>query len=171
MPFAARSAVAAYAVALCAVVTACGGSVADADLREARAASATTAPAANPFCAASRASSAAIGPLNTLVGRGNVNPNDLAKAVDAVRRSETDLLGTAPADIRADVQTTVDAVDADLRRWVWTVRLGPITLRLEHGVLAQGDGSRTWLTVNGPLPLIVGYAPLARFALGRLVAR
>jgi hypothetical protein len=114
MPFAARGAVAACAVVVCALVAACGGSVADSDLREARAASATPAPAASPFCSASRASSAAIGPLNALVGRGNVNPSELARAVDDVRRAETDLLSTAPGDIRADVQTTVDAVDAQL---------------------------------------------------------
>jgi hypothetical protein len=114
MPFAARGAVAACAVVVCALVAACGGSVADSDLRGARATSATKAPAASPFCSASRASSAAIGPLNALVGRGNVNPNELARAVEEVRRAETDLLGTAPSDIRADVRTTVDAVDAQL---------------------------------------------------------
>jgi hypothetical protein len=113
MPFAARGAVAACAAVVCALVAACGGSVADSDFREARAA-ATPAPAASPFCAASRASSAAIGPLNALVGRGDVNANELARAVDDVRRAETDLLSTAPGDIRADVQTTVDAVDAQL---------------------------------------------------------
>jgi hypothetical protein len=114
MPLVARAAAAACVAALCAVVTACGGSVADTDLREARAATATRAPAASPFCAASRASSAAIGPLNALVGRGQVNPADLAQAVDAVRRAEADLLSTAPPEVRADVQTTVDAVDAQL---------------------------------------------------------
>jgi hypothetical protein len=118
MPFAARAAVAACAtvcaVTVCALVTACGGSVADADIREARAASATPAPAASPFCTASRTGSAAIEPLNALVSRGNVNPTDLARAVDDVRRAEADLLSTAPSDIRADVQTTVDAVDAQL---------------------------------------------------------
>jgi hypothetical protein len=118
MPFAARAAVAACAavcvVTVGALVAGCGGSVADTDIREARAASATPAPTASPFCTASRASSAAIGPLNALVGRGDVNPGELAKAVDDVRRSEADLLNTAPGDIRADVQTTVDAVDAQL---------------------------------------------------------
>src|SRR3954452_15322538 len=114
MPFVARAAVAACAAALCALVAACGGSVADTDLREARAASATKAPTASPFCAASRASSAAIGPLNALVGRGDVNPAEPARAVDEVRRAETDLLSTAPSEVRADVQTTVDAVDAQL---------------------------------------------------------
>ena len=43
-----------------------------------------------------------------------MNPADLARAVDEVRRAETDLLSTAPSEVRADVQTTVDAVDAQL---------------------------------------------------------
>jgi hypothetical protein len=32
-----------------------------------------------------------------------------------------------------------------------------------------GDGARTTLTMSGPLPVLLGYAPLARLALGRLV--
>jgi hypothetical protein len=114
MPFAARGALVACAAAVCALLAGCGGSVADTDLREARTASATTAPAASPFCAASRASSAAIGPLNALVGRGGVNAAELSRAVEQVRRAETELLNAAPGDIRADVQTTTDAVDAQL---------------------------------------------------------
>lgn len=114
MHFAARGAVVAAALSACVLATGCGGSVADADYRSAPAARATTAPAATAFCAASRASSAAIDPLNTLVGRGQVNPAELARAADGVRRAETDMLATAPSDIRDDVQTTVDAVEAQL---------------------------------------------------------
>ena len=36
---------------------------------------------------------------------------------------------------------------------------------------ADAAGSRTWLRVRGPLPLVLPYAPVARFALHRLVAR
>ncbi len=61
-------------------------------------------------------------------------------------------------------------VDESGRTWAWRVRLGPVSLRLEHGVTARGDGSATWLRVHGPLPVVVAYAPLARLALGRLVA-
>jgi hypothetical protein len=62
------------------------------------------------------------------------------------------------------------AVDEAAREWSWEARLGPLRLRLEHGVTAHIDGSATWLRVHGPLPVILVYAPVARIALGRLVA-
>lgn len=62
------------------------------------------------------------------------------------------------------------AVDESAREWTWEARLGPLRLRLEHGVEAHDDGSSTWLRVHGPLPVILAYAPVARIALGRLVA-
>lgn len=65
----------------------------------------------------------------------------------------------------------VDAVDEADRTWSWTVRLGPITLRLDHGVTARAGGSATWLTVHGPPPVVLGYAPVARLALHQLVSR
>lgn len=61
-------------------------------------------------------------------------------------------------------------VDEPGRTWAWTVRLGPVGLRLEHGVVPEPGGSATWLTVHGPAPVVAAYAPLARLALGRLVA-
>ena len=67
------------------------------------------------------------------------------------------------------VDFTVLAVDEAAHEWEWRARVGPLSLRLEHGVEAEGSGSRTWLRVHGPLPLVVGYAPVARLALGRLV--
>ncbi|WP_030484210.1 SRPBCC family protein [Nocardioides aequoreus] len=72
------------------------------------------------------------------------------------------------------VRFRVDAVDEDARTWAWQVRLGAgparVTLRLEHGVTEEAGGSGTWLRVRGPLPVVAAYAPLARLALGRLVA-
>ncbi len=62
------------------------------------------------------------------------------------------------------------AVDEAAREWAWEARLGPLRLRLEHGVTAHLAGSSTWLRVHGPLPVILLYAPVARIALGRLVA-
>jgi hypothetical protein len=62
------------------------------------------------------------------------------------------------------------AVDEVAHEWAWEVRLGPVRLRLEHGVTAHADGSATWLRVHGPWPVLLGYAPVARIALGRLVA-
>lgn len=65
-------------------------------------------------------------------------------------------------------------VDEDAMTWSWRVRLGPaglVRLRLEHGVTTDGAGSRTWLRVHGPLPVVLAYAPVARLALGRLVSQ
>jgi hypothetical protein len=73
-----------------------------------------------------------------------------------------------PLGVSADFH--VDEVDETARRWSWTVRRFVLTVRLQHGVLADGDGSRTWLTIDAPLPVVLAYAPIARFALRRLVA-
>jgi hypothetical protein len=62
------------------------------------------------------------------------------------------------------------AVDEPAREWAWEAWFGPLRLRLEHGVEAHLAGSSTWLRVHGPLPVILAYAPVARIALGRLVA-
>jgi hypothetical protein len=61
------------------------------------------------------------------------------------------------------------AVDEDAMEWEWRARIGPVSLRLEHGVTAHLTGSSTWLQVHGPLPVVLGYAPVARLALNRLV--
>jgi hypothetical protein len=64
----------------------------------------------------------------------------------------------------------VDAVDEPARRWAWTVSPGPVRLHLLHWVVEGPDGgSTTGLRVEGPAPLVIGYAPLARWAIGRLV--
>ncbi len=62
------------------------------------------------------------------------------------------------------------SVDESEREWVWQVTLGPLRMRLEHGVTEHLTGSSTWLRIHGPLPVILGYAPVARHALGCLVA-
>ncbi len=54
--------------------------------------------------------------------------------------------------------------------WSWKARLGPLTMRLEHGVTAHLRGSTTWLRIEAPGVLALGYAPVARMALNRLVA-
>ena len=61
------------------------------------------------------------------------------------------------------------SVDEEAKEWSWEARLGPVRLLLEHGVTAHLTGSTTWLRVTGPLPVVLGYLPVARFALGRLV--
>jgi hypothetical protein len=64
----------------------------------------------------------------------------------------------------------VDSVDEATRRWSWTVNVGRVRLRLLHWVAEGPDGgSTTGLRIDGPAPLVLGYAPLARLAIGRLV--
>ena len=65
----------------------------------------------------------------------------------------------------------IDAVDETARTWSWTVRRKPLKVRLEHGVEPDDDGSATWLTIDGPMPFVLPYAPIAQAALRRLVAR
>lgn len=72
-----------------------------------------------------------------------------------------------PFELR--VAFTVDEVDEAARTWSWTVHVGRIAVVLRHGVQAVDGGSRTWLRIDGPGPLLAAYAPVARFALGRLV--
>jgi hypothetical protein len=73
--------------------------------------------------------------------------------------------------VGVSIDFTVLTVDAAARRWAWAVRRGPLKLHLEHGVdPTPGGGSRTSLTVRGPAPVVIGYAPVARFALHRLVS-
>ena len=63
----------------------------------------------------------------------------------------------------------VTAVDAEAMTWSWRVRLGPVALRLVHGVDARGGGTRTTLDLHGLLPVVASYAPVAKLALRRLV--
>ena len=92
-------------------VTACGGSVADADRPVP--ATASAAPL-TPFCAAAQHNADALRPLNGFAQRGSVPPDQLGRTVDAVRNSGIELIAAAPSDIRADVQIVVDALDAQL---------------------------------------------------------
>ncbi len=70
----------------------------------------------------------------------------------------------------------VDAVDDDAMTWSWSVRSGPLRLRFDHGVEqapatgAQAGGSTARLVVHAPWPVALGYAPVARWSLGRLVS-
>lgn len=126
----------------------------------------------------------------TLRARGNA-PVDLAweRYADPalwstwapqIQRVETTMSRLAPGGtgrVRAGllaaptlpVPFEVLAVDEQARTWEWVAHVGPVRLRLEHGVETDARGSATWLRVHGPLPVVALYAPLARFALGRLV--
>jgi hypothetical protein len=64
---------------------------------------------------------------------------------------------------------TVTAVDEGRRTWRWRVNRGPVALVLEHAVTETRTGCTTTLRVDGLLPLVVAYLPLAQVALHRLV--
>ena len=76
----------------------------------------------------------------------------------------------------------IDAVDEEARTWSWSVRSGPLRLSFDHGVdpvagvtpstrpePGRMPGARAWLVTHALWPVAVGYAPLARLSLGRLV--
>lgn len=68
----------------------------------------------------------------------------------------------------------VTGVDHAARRWAWRVRCGPLVVKLYHDItpstLSPG-GSTTHVQMTGPRPLVLGYVPLMRWALHRLVSR
>lgn len=63
----------------------------------------------------------------------------------------------------------VTAVDPDARRWSWCVRYGPLRLRFDHGVDPHPRGCAAWMTTDAAWPVAAGYAPIASWALARLV--
>jgi hypothetical protein len=91
------------------------------------------------------------------------------RRVEAIGRLRPGLAGQLFSVVPPAVSFEVTDVDARGRRWSWQTVLGPIRMSFDHGVDARDAGSGTWLTMHGPLPLLVLYAPLARLALHRLV--
>ncbi len=89
--------------------------------------------------------------------------------VQAVGRLRPGLCGQVFAIVPPPVSFEVTSVDATRRRWSWNAVLGPLRMSFDHGVDVRDSGSGTFLTMHGPLPLIVLYAPIARLALHRLV--
>ncbi len=74
-----------------------------------------------------------------------------------------------PGGVRVSFEVT--HADSQRRRWTWRVRLGALVLEMAHGVAVRDDGRCcAWVRVSGPLPLVAAYLPVARLALGRLVA-
>lgn len=86
------------------------------------------------------------------------------------RRLRPGLCGTVRAAGVVHVPFEVLAVDEARRTWSWRVAIGPIRLRLEHGVEDdRGGGTRTWLVTEGPALAVLPYTPLALVALHSLV--
>ncbi|GAB7044787.1 hypothetical protein [Catenuloplanes niger] len=69
------------------------------------------------------------------------------------------------------VRFRVVAVDGTgpVRSWSWAVSAAGLRLVLRHTVEAVATGTRTGLTLEGPAPVVLGYLPIARSALRRLV--
>ncbi|GAA2158676.1 polyketide cyclase/dehydrase/lipid transport protein [Humibacillus xanthopallidus] len=87
----------------------------------------------------------------------------------APRRITPGLRGVVIGPVGVQVPFEVLEVDEAAMTWTWRVRAVLAELTLEHSVTPEGGGCRTDLTIIGPVPLVVGYAPVARFALTRLV--
>lgn len=91
------------------------------------------------------------------------------------RRLRPGLRGTVRAAGLVHVPFEVLAVDEAARTWSWRVRVGPVTLHLDHGVEdpQPDDGpqvrARTWLRTTGPALVVLPYAPLALIALHSLL--
>ncbi len=88
---------------------------------------------------------------------------------DSVIRPGTTGTVHGPCGVGADFE--VQQVDHRIRWWSWRVEAVRVGLALEHHVDPVGAGTRTTLRIDGPAPIVIGYAPLARLALSRLVRR
>ena len=87
-----------------------------------------------------------------------------------VARLAAGVRGRVRAPLGVVLPFVVETVDEAARQWSWTVSAGPVRLHLVHWVAEGPDsGSTTGLRISGPAPLVVGYAPLAHLAIGRLV--
>ena len=87
----------------------------------------------------------------------------------SARRIAPGVTGRVFGPLWVSVDFVIERVEDSARTWSWRVHRGPIALRLTHAVVATTTGCTASLSIEGPLPLVVGYAPLARFALTRLV--
>jgi hypothetical protein len=92
--------------------------------------------------------------------------------VDATaERIAAGVTGRVHGPVGVSIDFVIERVDESAHTWTWRVHRGPVTLRLHHAVVATEGGSMTSLGIEGPLPIVLAYAPLARFALTRLVRK
>jgi hypothetical protein len=70
-----------------------------------------------------------------------------------------------PLGVKA--QFDVLEVDEAHGQWTWVMGSGSLRFRVEHEV----EEGMAGLVLTGPFPVLLLHAPLARIALGRLVAR
>ena len=106
------------------------------------------------------------------MGARDADGRDVAGTAPVPRRIAAGLKGVVVGPVGVQVPFEVLSVDEVAMTWTWRVRAVLAELTLEHSVAPQpGRGCRTDLTISGPAPLVLGYAPLARLALSRLVRR
>jgi diadenosine tetraphosphatase ApaH/serine/threonine PP2A family protein phosphatase len=87
------------------------------------------------------------------------------RRVDPLGSLEEGMRGVVRGPFGASARFEVTSVDAHEGRWTWKVRVGAARLTIDHEV---ADG-RTSVDLDGPAPLVLAYAPVARRALERLV--
>lgn len=87
------------------------------------------------------------------------------RAVRPLERISPGLRGEVEGLFGVRARFEVTDVDEVAERWTWRVQVGPATLTIAHEV---ADG-RTSVEIDGPAPLVIAYAPVARLALSRLV--
>lgn len=80
------------------------------------------------------------------------------------------LTGVVHGLARVRARFAVTDLDAVTHDWSWNVRALGVTLHMRHTLESEGDRTRAGLVIEGPLPVVIGYAPVARFALRRLLA-
>lgn len=79
-------------------------------------------------------------------------------------RGRVEILRIATAGFR------ILRVDPAARTWTWRVRFGPLNLLLDHGLDQLPIGTRAWVRIRGPWPVLLLYRPLMWWALRRLVS-
>ena len=87
------------------------------------------------------------------------------RSVDPLGIIYAGMRGVVEGPFRSRARFEVTSVNEAQRLWTWEVRLGPVHLVIDHEV-AEGD---TAVTIEGPAPFVLAYAPVARRALERLV--
>ena len=89
----------------------------------------------------------------------------------SAQRLEPGLQGRVVGPRGAAVDFEIEDVDHELRSWAWTVRRGPVSVRLEHQVLptAAGGSRATMRVVGAPSVAMQPYRVLALPALRHLV--
>ncbi|HEY8018599.1 MAG TPA: SRPBCC family protein [Actinomycetota bacterium] len=86
------------------------------------------------------------------------------RRVEPLGPLEVGLRGRVDGPFFSRARFEVTHVDETTRRWSWKVAIGPAHLAIDHEVR---EGA-TAVVIEGPAPLVLAYAPVARLALTRL---